>query len=132
MPKDILQVGPLQRGRIKPVRRLGVLMSAMEVDPDAQARVGALRQGLKELGWVEGRNLVIDYRWGGTDVGRMRIYATELVASALTSSAPIECCKGEQSRCEQQSTVHDCQVRIKLNNVRGNWPCDTMPGREAR
>jgi ABC-type uncharacterized transport system substrate-binding protein len=62
------------------VRRLGVLMSgAMEADPEGQARVGALRQGLKELGWVEGRNLVIDFRWGGTDVGRMRIYATELV-----------------------------------------------------
>jgi putative ABC transport system substrate-binding protein len=56
------------------------MSGAMEVDPEAQARVGALRQGLKELGWVEGRNLVIDFRWGGTDVGRMRIYATELVA----------------------------------------------------
>jgi putative ABC transport system substrate-binding protein len=63
------------------VRRLGILMSGTpEADPEARARVGALRQGLKELGWVEGRNLVIDYRWGVTDVGRMRIYATELVA----------------------------------------------------
>ena len=63
------------------VRRLAVLMSGTpEADPEAQARVAALRQGLKELGWVEGRNLVIDYRWGVTDVGRMRTYATELVA----------------------------------------------------
>ena len=62
-------------------RRLGVLMSGTpEADPEARARVAALRQGLKELGWVEGHNLVIDYRWGVADVARIRAYATELLA----------------------------------------------------
>jgi putative ABC transport system substrate-binding protein len=46
-----------------PVRRLGVLLSASETDPEGQARVAALRQGLQESGWSEGRNLKIDYRW---------------------------------------------------------------------
>jgi putative ABC transport system substrate-binding protein len=62
-------------------RRLGVLISGpREADVEAQARVAALRLGLLEHGWVEGRNLEIDYRWGGADFSRMRGYAAELVA----------------------------------------------------
>jgi ABC-type uncharacterized transport system substrate-binding protein len=64
-----------------PVRRVGVLLSASETDPEAQARVAALRQGLQELGWSEGRNITIDYRWGAGDPGRQRAYAAEFVAS---------------------------------------------------
>jgi putative ABC transport system substrate-binding protein len=62
------------------MRRLGVLTSGpSETDAEGQARVAALRQGLKELGWIEGRNLRIDIRWGAADAGRMRVYAAELV-----------------------------------------------------
>jgi hypothetical protein len=46
------------------VRRLGVLMSTGERDPETQLRLGAFREGLQKLGWAEGRNLRIDYRWG--------------------------------------------------------------------
>src|SRR6516165_10199994 len=60
-------------------RRLGVLFST-EADVEGQARVAALKLGLLEHGWVEGRNLEIDYRWGGGDPGRMRAYAAELTA----------------------------------------------------
>ena len=60
-------------------RRLGVLFST-EADVEGQARVAALKLGLLEHGWVEGRNLEIDYRWGGGDPGRLRTYATELMA----------------------------------------------------
>ena len=50
------------------MRRLGVLISGVtEADAEGQARVAALRLGLLEHGWVEGRNLEIDYRWGGAD-----------------------------------------------------------------
>jgi putative tryptophan/tyrosine transport system substrate-binding protein len=63
------------------VRRLGVLLSASETDPEGQARVAALRKGLQELGWSEGRNLKVDYRWTGGDDVRARAYAAELVAS---------------------------------------------------
>jgi putative ABC transport system substrate-binding protein len=64
-----------------PVRRLGVLLSSSETDPEGQARVAALRQGLQELGWSDGRNLKIDYRWTGGDDVRARAHAAELVAS---------------------------------------------------
>ena len=62
------------------VRRVGVLISSGERDPETQLRVGALREGLQKLGWAEGRNLQIDYRWGAGSVERTRTYAAELVA----------------------------------------------------
>jgi putative ABC transport system substrate-binding protein len=62
------------------MRRLGVLMSVTEADAQGQARVAALKLGLLEHGWIEGRNLEIDYRWGGGDSSRLRAYAAELTA----------------------------------------------------
>ena len=63
------------------VRRLGVLISGVtEADAEGQARVAALRLGLLEHGWVEGRNLEVDYRWGGANPSRIRAYAAELTA----------------------------------------------------
>src|SRR5262249_53454576 len=62
------------------VRRVGVLISGGERDPETQLRVGAYREGLQKLGWVEGRNLQIDYRWGAGSIERTRTYAAELVA----------------------------------------------------
>src|SRR5258706_10893064 len=62
------------------VRRLGVLMPTGERDPETQLRVGAFREGLQKLGWVEGRNLRVDYRWGGGSIERTRTYAAELGA----------------------------------------------------
>ena len=64
------------------VRRIGVLMHLPESDPEAQARVRALLQGLQQLGWSEGRNVRIDYRFGAADVDRSRKYAAELIALA--------------------------------------------------
>jgi ABC-type uncharacterized transport system substrate-binding protein len=63
------------------LRRIGVLLSTSETDPEGQARAAALRQGLQELGWTEGGNIRIDYRWGGGDPQRVRAHAAELVAS---------------------------------------------------
>src|SRR6201997_4197631 len=45
------------------VRRIGVLMNLSEDDPEAQHLVATFREGLAQLGWTEGRNLRIDYRW---------------------------------------------------------------------
>src|SRR5262249_38473782 len=45
------------------VRRIAVLSGFAATDPEAQARIAALQQGLKELGWAEGRNLSIEFRW---------------------------------------------------------------------
>ncbi len=62
-----------------PVGHVGVLMSAVEGDPGGLAEVAALRQGLTELGWVEGRNLHIEFRWPGGDIERAQALALELV-----------------------------------------------------
>jgi len=64
------------------VRRVGVLMGYAETDPEAQARFGAFRQGLADLGWVEGRNLRLDVRWPGPHVAARQSHARELVTLA--------------------------------------------------
>jgi putative ABC transport system substrate-binding protein len=73
-------------------RRIGVLMSDAADDPQARVRVAAFAQSLQELGWTDGRNARIDYRWGAGDADRIRGYATELVALApdvsLASGTP--------------------------------------------
>jgi putative tryptophan/tyrosine transport system substrate-binding protein len=61
------------------IRRIGVLMGYPEGDPQAQANVTALRQGLQDLGWTEGRNVLIDYRWAGGDPDKARAFAKELI-----------------------------------------------------
>jgi putative ABC transport system substrate-binding protein len=61
-------------------RRVGVLMTFPADDPEAQARVGALLQGLQEVGWAIGRNLRIDVRWAGANADDIRRHAAELAA----------------------------------------------------
>src|SRR5665213_839874 len=66
-----------QRDRM---RRLGVVMAILASDPEGQARAAALVQGLGALGWKDGGNLRIDWRWAGSDLALIERYATELVA----------------------------------------------------
>jgi putative tryptophan/tyrosine transport system substrate-binding protein len=61
------------------VRRIGVLMGYAESDPEGQRCIKAFLQGLQELGWAPGRNVQIEYRWGGADPDRIQTYATEIV-----------------------------------------------------
>src|SRR5215472_11397409 len=61
------------------IRRLGVLLNLSENDVEAQRLVKAFGEGLAQLGWADGRNLRIDYRWAGGDVGRIRTFAKQLV-----------------------------------------------------
>jgi putative tryptophan/tyrosine transport system substrate-binding protein len=49
------------------LRRIGVLMAHKEGDPEFQDYLGAFRQGLRDVGWVEGHNIQIDTRWGALD-----------------------------------------------------------------
>jgi putative ABC transport system substrate-binding protein len=60
-------------------RRIGALMPFTAEDAEAKSIVAALQQGLQELGWTEGRNIRVEYRWGGRNVERTRTYAAELV-----------------------------------------------------
>ena len=64
------------------IRRIGVLMPSAADDPEFQARITAFLQGLAQLGWLDGRNVRIDSRWGVADADRIRKYAAELVALA--------------------------------------------------
>ena len=50
------------------MRRIGVLMPFARDNPETQARITAFVQGLQKLGWTEGRNLQIEYRWGTGDL----------------------------------------------------------------
>ena len=61
------------------MRRIGVLMAGDENDPWWKARVSAFTQALAGLGWTDGRNLRIDFRWSGGDLSRMQVSAKELV-----------------------------------------------------
>jgi len=63
------------------MRRIGMLLNATADDTEFRAWVGAFRQALQELGWTDGRNIRIDYRWGAGDADK-RKYAAELVALA--------------------------------------------------
>ena len=63
-------------------RRIGVLVSLSKDNPEGQARLAAFAKGLQELGWTDGRNIHIEYRWSGGDAELTRNYATELVALA--------------------------------------------------
>jgi ABC-type uncharacterized transport system substrate-binding protein len=76
------------------VRRIGVLMNLAADDAVAKARIGAFQQGLQQFGWIEGRNLHIDYRWTVGGDMELRRYAAELVALApevimATGSPPV-------------------------------------------
>jgi putative ABC transport system substrate-binding protein len=64
------------------MRRVGVLLNRVADDPEEQARLAAFLQRLQELGWTDGRNVWIDYRWAAADPDRSRTYAAELVALA--------------------------------------------------
>lgn len=61
------------------VRRVGVLMGISDSDPEAKPRVEALQDGLRDLGWTEGRNIHLDYRWTAGDVDRTQQFAKEIV-----------------------------------------------------
>ena len=62
------------------MRRIGVLMSTAEDDPERQARIVAFQQGLQQLGWTIGRNLRIETRWATAD--NIRRHAAELATLA--------------------------------------------------
>src|ERR1700730_7000291 len=63
----------------RPSRRIGALMVFAADDAEAQIRVRVLEQGLRDLGWEQGRNVAIEYRWAAGDLNRLRMFAQELV-----------------------------------------------------
>jgi putative tryptophan/tyrosine transport system substrate-binding protein len=64
------------------MRRIGVLMATAADEPESRARLAAFLQALQQLGWTDGHNLRIEYRWSAGDAARLRRDAAELVALA--------------------------------------------------
>src|SRR6516165_11803135 len=82
LPRGAVAAWPLAaRGQQSDrMRRIGVLTSFASDDPAEQARVLAFAQALAQSGWIEGRNVRVDIRWGAGDPEGIRRYAAELVA----------------------------------------------------
>ena len=63
----------------EPVRRVGALLDGTKDSPLSQSVIAAFRERLAMLGWVEGGNLQMDYRFAGSDLDGLATYAEELV-----------------------------------------------------
>ena len=70
------------------VRRIGLLMGYPEGDQQARANVTAFREGLQSLGWIEGRNIQLEFRWAGGDPDKARAFAKELIGMKLDVIVP--------------------------------------------
>jgi putative ABC transport system substrate-binding protein len=93
---------PLAARAQQSMRRIGVLMSFAASDPEAQQRIAAFEKGMRDLGWVEGRNLRTEYRWALGDADLLRGAAKELLGMApeliLVNSTPATIALQEQGR----------------------------------
>ena len=69
-----------QAQQFERTRLIGVLSGQAESDPESQRRSVMFREGLREAGWIEGRNIRIEFRWADGDAKRMQAYAEELVS----------------------------------------------------
>jgi putative tryptophan/tyrosine transport system substrate-binding protein len=67
--------------QVERMRRIGVLVSGAEADPEMQARLAGFREGLQRLGWSEGRNVRVDQRFAAASAEQARVFAKELVAT---------------------------------------------------
>ncbi|MGA7151117.1 MAG: ABC transporter substrate-binding protein [Pseudolabrys sp.] len=74
---------PARAQHSEQMRRIGVLQGGSDTDdPRSQPNIAAFLQTLQQLGWTDGRNVKIDYRWPAGDADKYRKYAAELVALA--------------------------------------------------
>lgn len=75
------------------VRHVGVITNLAQSDPEGQARIAALEQGLQKLGWHSGRNIRFDHRWPVGDSEQIRRHAAEIVEIApdviVAGSSPV-------------------------------------------
>jgi putative ABC transport system substrate-binding protein len=73
---------PARGQQAERLRRIGVLMAIPAADAEARTRIAAFQQSLQQLGWIDGRNLQIEYRWAHGRADEIRRNAVELVALA--------------------------------------------------
>jgi putative ABC transport system substrate-binding protein len=93
---------PLRAQQMARMRRIGVLASGAEGDPEMQARIAGFRHGLEQLGWSEGRNIRIDYRYAASATDQYPRLAKELVAlqpeAILAFTTPIAAALQRETR----------------------------------
>ncbi len=81
------------RAQSNRMRRVGVLLGLAEKDPEANARVKAFRLGMRDLEWIEDRNIQIDYRFAGSNLESINTHVAELVKSPpeviVANSTPV-------------------------------------------
>src|SRR5271157_1996399 len=75
------------------LRRVSVLLGVPENDPETNSRLRAFRLGMRDAGWIEGRNVHIEYRYAGTDRDAIKKQVGELIRLApdviLANSTPV-------------------------------------------
>src|SRR5262244_478741 len=71
-----------QGSGLQQVRRVSMLLGLDEKDPETNSRVRAFRLGMRDLGWVEGRNVQIEYRFAGTQLESINKHVAEVIRLA--------------------------------------------------
>ena len=89
------------------MRRIGTLMRVRADDPEWQVRNAAFLQGLRQLGWIEGRNVRIDYRWAAGDAEREPDMRRNWWRSPRTSSWPVAA-RAFRHCCRQPAPCRSC------------------------
>jgi len=100
---DSMLAGPSVAEEAERKRRIGVLMAHPASDPEFQQYATAFRDGLRKFGWIEGRNISFEFRWGVLDDPEVRSRsAKELVALRpdliLTQNTPPTASTLQQTR----------------------------------
>ena len=103
---------PLPARAQERMQRLAALMQYTEDNVQGQRWVAILRDNLQKLGWIEGRNLHTDYRWGGTDINLLQRLAKEIVAAKpnvifSSSSSPTRILRQEHRRSDRPGARHE-------------------------
>jgi putative ABC transport system substrate-binding protein len=75
------------------MRRIGMLLGIAEKDPESEGRVKAFRLGMRDLGWIEGRNVQVEYRFAGSNLESINKHVAELIRLApdviVANSTPV-------------------------------------------
>jgi len=89
----VLSTGAVRAQSSQQMRRVSMLLAIDEADPEAKNRVKQFRLGMRDLGWIEGRNVQIDYRFAGSNAESIKKHVAEAIKRApeviLANSTPI-------------------------------------------